>query len=95
MNHFAAYSIEVPGGFWAMCRFAQNGKPWPIMDGERPKVFTVRSAAIIAAQDHVIKHINGTMRRDGDRITALRATAEKLFMGGGKVIPVEQRRARA
>jgi hypothetical protein len=90
MNHFAAYSVPVPGGFWAMCRFAQNARPWPIMDGDRPKIFAVRSAAIIAAQDHVIKHINGTMRRDGEKIDAAKCKAERLFRKGGKVIPVER-----
>lgn len=94
MNHFAAYSVPVPGGFWGMCRFAQNARPWPIMDGDRPKVFPVQSAAIIAAQDQVIKHINGTMRRDGERITAAKSQADRLFRKG-KVIEIERRGASA
>lgn len=90
MNHFAAYATPVPGGFWGMCRYAHNSKPWPIMDGDKPKVFTVQSAAIIAAQDAVIKHINGTMRRDGERVQSLKAAADRLFMGGGKTVKVER-----
>lgn len=89
MNCFAAYSVPVNGGFWAMCRYAHNAKPWPIMDGDRPKVFAVQSAAIIAAQDAVIKHINGTMRRDGAKVEALKASADKLFRKG-RVIQVER-----
>jgi hypothetical protein len=85
MNHFAAYAVPVPAGFWAMCRFAHNAKPWPILDGDKPKVFTVRSAAIIAAQDQVIKHINGTMVRDGERIEAGRCKAESLFRKGKRI----------
>ncbi|MDH7801297.1 MULTISPECIES: hypothetical protein [unclassified Rhizobium] len=71
MNHFAAYTKPVPGGHWAMCRFAQNAQPWPILEGDKPKVFPVQADALIAAQGHVIKHINGTMRRDGETIKAV------------------------
>ncbi|MBO9108759.1 hypothetical protein J5288_08590 [Agrobacterium sp. S2/73] len=71
MNHFAAYTKPVPGGHWAMCRFAQNAQPWPILEGDKPKVFPVQTEALIAAQGHVIKHINGTMRRDGETIKAV------------------------
>jgi hypothetical protein len=71
MNHFAAYTKSVPGGHWAMCRFAQNAQPWPILEGDKPKVFQVQTEALIAAQGHVIKHINGTMRRDGETIKAV------------------------
>ncbi|WP_027685078.1 hypothetical protein [Rhizobium leguminosarum] len=61
------------------------------MDGDRPKVFQVQSAAIIAAQDQVIKHINGTMRRDGERIDAAKSKADRLFRKGGRVVEVERR----
>ncbi len=71
MNHFAAYTKPVPGGHWAMCRFAQNAQPWPILEGDKPKVFPTMKDALIAAQGHVIKHINGTMRRDGEVIKAV------------------------
>jgi len=71
LNHFAAYTKPVPGGHWAMCRFAQNAQPWPILEGDKPKVFPVQTDALIAAQGHVIKHINGTMRRDGETIKAV------------------------
>lgn len=75
MNHFAAYTKPVPGGHWAMCRFAQNAQPWPILEGDKPKVFPVQAEALIAAQGHVIKHINGTMRRDGETIATSKADA--------------------
>ena len=91
MNHFAAYSVPVPGGHWAMCRFAQNAKPWPIMDGDKPKVFPAQTDAVIAAQAHVIQHVNGTMVRAGDRCQAAKSAADRLFKKG-KVIAVERRR---
>lgn len=75
MNHFAAYTKPVPGGHWAMCRFAQNAKPWPILEHEKPKVFTKDTDALIAAQRLVIDHINGTMRRDGETIQISNADA--------------------
>lgn len=101
MNCFAAYTVPVIGGFWAMCRFAQNAKPWPLMDEDKPKVFPVRSDALIAAQGHVIQHINGTMRRDGAVLEA-RSKADALFnlnptikqRGKQRPITVERREKR-
>ncbi|MCL6653506.1 hypothetical protein A6R70_14530 [Agrobacterium rubi] len=84
MNHFAAYSVPVPGGHWAMCRFAQNAQPWPILDGDKPLIFPTDTAALIAAQAHVIKHINGTMRRDGAVLEA-RSKADAIFNLPGSV----------
>jgi hypothetical protein len=90
MNCFAAYAVPVPRGYHAMCRFAQNARPWPILEDGKPKVFPDRSQALIAAQAHVIEHINGTMRRDGEVISAVRSEADKLFRSGGKIIPIER-----
>jgi hypothetical protein len=45
------------------------------MEDEKPKVFPTKSDALIAAQGHVIKHINGTMRRDGETIQMSKADA--------------------
>ncbi|WP_320196241.1 hypothetical protein RMR10_004560 [Agrobacterium rosae] len=102
MNHFAAYTVPVPGGHWAMCRFAQNAQPWPILDGDKPLIFTTAKDALIAAQGHVIKHINGTMRRDGAVLEA-RSKADELFnlprsvkaKGREKRTEVERRRITA
>ena len=102
MNCFAAYTVPVIGGHWAMCRFAQNAKPWPLMDEDKPKVFPIKSDALIAAQAHVIKHINGTMRRDGAVLEA-RSKADALFnltptikqRGKHRPFTVERREKRA
>jgi hypothetical protein len=91
MNCFAAYAVPVPRGYHAMCRFAQNARPWPILEDGKPKVFPIKAEALIAAQAHVIEHINGTMRRDGETLSSARSDAEKLFRGGGKVIPIERK----
>lgn len=96
-NHFAAYTVPVPGGHWGMCRFAHNAKPWPILDGNKPKVFPRETDALIAAQGNVIKHINGTLRRDGETIAICKADA--AFPGldpfvrnkAGKRVPVERK----
>lgn len=95
MNCLAAYAVPVPRGYHAMCRFSHNARPWPILEDGKPKVFPDRSQALIAAQAHVIEHINGTMRRDGETLSSsARSDAEKLFRGGGKVIPVERKSGR-
>lgn len=98
MNHFAAYTKPVPGGHWAMCRFAQNAQPWPILEGDKPKIFARETDALIAAQGNVIKHINGTMRRDGETIAICKADAAfpglSPFVkakGSNKQVPVERK----
>lgn len=100
MNCIAAYAVPVPLGYHAMCRFSHNAKPWPIMEGEKPKVYPDRTEALIAAQAHVIEHINGTMRRDGVTLSTAMSEAEALFKpilrkAGRKPVLVEKVRARA
>lgn len=92
MNHIAAYPIPVPGGYRAMVRLSHKAQPWPIMDGDRPAIFPTWDKAKIAAQEHVINHINGTMRRDGVRCEVAKAAAERLFRKGREII-VERRQA--
>lgn len=89
MNCIAAYVVPVPLGYQAMCRFSHNAKPWPIMDGDKPKVYQDRMQALIAAQAHVIEHINGTMHRAGERLSTTVSEAEKqwgaIFVKGREV----------
>jgi hypothetical protein len=75
MNHIAAYPVPVPGGYKAMVRLSHKAQPWPIMDGSKPAVYPTWDKAKIAAQEHVIDHINGTLRRDGETIAANKADA--------------------
>jgi len=85
-----------------MCRFAQNAQPWPILDGDKPLIYPSAAQALIAAQGHVIQHINGTMRRDGAVLEA-RSKADELFnlprsvkaKGREKRTEVERRRITA
>lgn len=79
MNHIAAYPVPVPGGFKAMVRLSHKAQPWPLMEGDRPAIYPTWDAAKIAAQEHVIDHINGTMRRDGETIAV--SKAEAVFNG--------------
>lgn len=85
MNHFAATTMRIGAGWLAMCRYVHKGDFWPIMDGEHPKVFPTRDKALIAAQSAVIANMNGTMRSQGERATALRRTAEAIFKSGRKI----------
>jgi hypothetical protein len=58
-----------------MVRLSHKAKPWPLMTGDAPTIYPTSDAALIAAQGHVIKHINGTMRRDGETIQIINADA--------------------
>lgn len=75
MNCIAAYPVPVPGGFRAMVRLSHKAQPWPLMNGDTPRIYPTFDAAKIAAMEHVIKHINGTMRRDGETIATSKADA--------------------
>lgn len=94
MNHIAAYPVPVPRGFHAMVRLSHKAQPWPLMEGDAPRVYPTSDAARIAAQAHVIAHINGTLVRDGERCAPLKAAADKLFRKG-RAIEVERRQVGA
>lgn len=85
MNHLAAYPVPVPGGYRAMVRLSHKAQPWPVMDGDKPAIYPTFDKAKIAAQEHVIEHINGTMRRDGVKCEAAKVAAERLFRNGRKI----------
>lgn len=97
MNCIAAYPVPVPGGFRAMVRLSHKAQPWPLMSGEVPTIYPTFDAAKIAAMEHVIKHINGTLRRDGETIAICKA--DSAFPGldpfvrnkAGKRVPVERK----
>ncbi|NTE87222.1 hypothetical protein [Agrobacterium rubi] len=101
MNCIAAYPVPVPGGYRAMVRLSHKAQPWPLMNGEAPTIYPTFDAAKIAAMEHVIKHINGTMRRDGAILEA-RSKADALFnlnptikqRGKQRPITVERREKR-
>ena len=75
-----------------MVRLSHKAQPWPVMDGDKPAIYPTFDKAKIAAQEHVIEHINGTMRRDGVKCEAAKVAAERIFRKG-KSIPVERRTA--
>ena len=91
MNVLEAYATPCVGGYHGMVRYSHKAQAWPVMRGEQPIVFKVESAAIIAAQDQLIRHINDTLRRQGDKMEASKIAADKLFRKGGKVVAVERR----
>lgn len=94
MNHISAYAVPVPRGYHAMVRLSHKAQPWPLMEGDAPKVYPTSDAAKIAAQAHVIAHINGTLVRSGDRCAPLKEAANKLFRKG-RPIEVERKAVRA
>lgn len=83
MNEFSAYTQPVPGGFRAMVRFARDGKPKPIMEGEeRPKIYATELEATKDALAHVLRYFNGVgnheFRRAGDTLIA-HPSADAIF----------------
>ncbi|MES0071885.1 hypothetical protein [Mesorhizobium sp. M0058] len=91
MNHFAGFTTPVVGGHHAMLRFAEDGKAEPVMAaGGKPMVFASELEAQKAVTDHLLRYINGRLRRDGEIITSTRDAAEHIFRKG-RMIPVERR----
>ncbi|OAP40370.1 hypothetical protein AU381_00130 [Sinorhizobium glycinis] len=93
MNEFAGFTKAVPGGFWAMLRFARDSHPKPVLtEGEKPHVFPTELDALRAINRHLLSYFNGDYRRDGVRCEAAKAAAERLFRNG-REIAVERRSA--
>lgn len=100
MNEYAGYAHPVPSGWWAMLRFARDGKPKPIMGkGDKPEVFPTELEALRAVNRHLLRYFNGEYLRDGAKAERF-AAADALFnlrpiRKNGKVVPIERRRAGA
>lgn len=66
-----------------MVRFARDGKPKPIMEGEeRPKIYATELEATKDALAHVLRYFNGVgnheFRRAGDTLLA-HSSADAIF----------------
>lgn len=103
-NKYSAYPHRVPGGFgyWAMIRLCRDSNPSPVMaEGDKPKVFTTKGEAAEECLRHIMAFMNGREIRGevfdakATRGSVAREKAEKLFLGGGKVVQVERIEARA
>lgn len=96
MNRYSAYARRIPGGFgyWAMLRFCRDAHPAPVMaEGDRPKVFATEAEATAECLKHVMAFINGRPIRGETFETVAndaRSKAERLFVGGGRVVEVER-----
>lgn len=101
MNEYSGYTRPVPGGHWAMLRFAKDGQPKPIMGrGQKPVVFPTELEATKAVLKATFAYFNGDYRRDGVTITAVsKADATfpdlKPLYRNGRKIEREVRRASA
>ncbi|MFD1199560.1 hypothetical protein ACFQ3K_14735 [Brucella gallinifaecis] len=102
MNHFAAYVQKVPRGYRVMVRFAQHGRPNPILcKGGAPIVYPTKLEATEEALKHLLAYMNNEYLRVGETASSARTEAEKLFPSlqpirkNGKVIQVERKRAAA
>lgn len=92
MNQFAGFTHPVPTGHLAMLRFAEDGQAEPVKcAGGKPQVFATELEAQRAVTEHLLRYINGNLRRCGEKAVNARAAAESIFRKGGKVIRVEKR----
>ena len=90
MNHFHAKAEWINGTWRALVRYSHKADYWPVMKGDQPAGFPSREKALIAAYQAQEKHVNGTLRGFGDKATAARTEAERLFRPGKKPIVVER-----
>lgn len=91
MNHFAGFTRPVVGGHHAMLRFAEDGRPEPVMaTSGKPVVYPTELEAWRAVAEHLLRYFNGHMRRDGETLTSARDAANRIFRKG-RMIPVEHR----
>jgi hypothetical protein len=94
-NQYSAYPQPVPGGFRVMMRFARDSHPRPLMgEGEKPVIYPTEGAAWKACAHHLLRYLNfpivgGEVAGTPTIRDARRAKAERLFMGGGRVVEVE------
>lgn len=67
MKEFSGYAHPIPGGWWAMTRFARDAKPKPLLGkGEKPDVFPDKLSATKTALQHVLAYLNGHLVCSGE-----------------------------
>lgn len=100
MNCFAAYTREVPGGFWVMLRFARDGRPKPVMgEGDKPIIYPTKLEATEQAMKHLLAYMNSEYLRCGETASAAHSAGDNLFptlkpiRKNGRVIQVSRKRA--
>ncbi|MBX4884003.1 hypothetical protein HJA90_10455 [Rhizobium bangladeshense] len=100
MNEFQGFAEPTKGGNWkAMLRLARDGKAKPLLNKKgRPKVFVDELSATKAVLEHFIAYFNGHLVSSGEIAggtmrDARRASAERLFRKGCKVIEVRRVRS--
>ncbi|MCO6050867.1 hypothetical protein NGM99_13870 [Mesorhizobium sp. RP14(2022)] len=92
MNQTTAFTDTCVGGHRAFIRFPKDGKANPLLaKGGTPKIFPTEKEAWKALAKALCAHANGHLVRSGERAGKLKAEADKLFRGGGKIVRVEKR----
>lgn len=95
MNQSAAKAIDTVNGWEGQYRPVWAASFRTVKDKGRTVYFRSALAAEVAAWRVLYAVEQRVMKRDGETVIAARSAADRLFMGGGKVIEVAQRRARA
>ncbi|RVC47607.1 hypothetical protein EN781_00275 [Mesorhizobium sp. M4A.F.Ca.ET.090.04.2.1] len=73
-----------------MLRFAEDGQAEPVLaDGGKPMVFLTELEAQKTVTLHLLRWMNGHMRREGDVAGRAKEEANRIFRKG-RMIPVER-----
>lgn len=79
MNCFDTRAVRRDGSWFGEYRAAEHGRFRTVQKDGADMHFPTPEEASAAAKDALIEHMNGTYRRDGEKLSAARSAAEKLF----------------
>ena len=80
MNACRATYKQTCGGYQALLRLPRDGYLKPVLGkGGMPIIYNSPLAAQEAATERLCEWINGNLRRDGERLSAVKSEAEALF----------------
>lgn len=93
MNMFDATTRATPHGYVGLFRCVHKASYREVCVNGRVMFFKDKKDAQIAADEALRNHLNTDLTGYGSPLSSIRSEAEKLFRGGGKVIPVERMKA--
>ncbi|NTG00084.1 hypothetical protein G6L30_08115 [Agrobacterium rhizogenes] len=96
MNEFAAGAQRVKTGWIAYYRKVHQSQNTVLRNGRHDIIFPTEIEALKAANEEFFKYLNspitGVSSMGGTKYSVAKTAAEKIFMGGVKVVAVERRR---
>ncbi len=100
-NRFDSGAHMSPQGWVAWYRDVKWSENRVLRDGKHDIIFATQQEAKDAGHEALLKHLNGYMTGERDiaplptsKERKFEVASKKLFKGGGKIVHVENRRAR-